>query len=109
MNPMHLEARAKSSLIPMDYYHHAISSGFFFVHQQNGRRGYWSTVAVFKEKISSKLKCEPQDGCSIQTSQNETCCRLPAKSDYINGVIGPSLSEIFPDEFEKYGRVIGEF
>ena len=111
MNPVHLEARAVSSLIPMDYYHHAISSGFFFVHQQNVRRGSWSTVAVYKEKISSKLNCEPQHGCSAQTfdsSQNETysCCRLPAKSDYVNGVIGPVLSEIFPDEYEKYCRVI---
>jgi len=107
MNPVHLEARAVSSLIPMDYYHHAISSGFFFVHQQNVRGGFWSTVAVYKEKISSKLNCEPQYGCSAQTfdsSQNETysCCRLPAKSDYVNGVIGPVLSEIFPDEYEKY-------
>jgi len=111
MNPVHLEARAVSSLIPMDYYHHAISSGFFFVHQQNVRGGFWSTVAVYKEKISSKLNCEPQYGCSAQTfdsSQNETysCCRLPAKSDYVNGVIGPVLSEIFPDEYEKYCRVI---
>ena len=111
MNPVHLEARAVSSLIPMDYYHHAISSGFFFVHQQNVRRGSWSTMAVYKEKISSKLNCEPQYGCSAQTfdsSQNETysCCRLPAKSDYVNGVIGPVLSEIFPDEYEKYCRVI---
>ena len=111
MNPVHLEARAVSSLIPMDYYHHAISSGFFFVRQQNVRRGSWSTVAVYKEKISSKLNCEPQHGCSAQTfdsSQNETysCCRLPAKSDYVNGVIGPVLSEIFPDEYEKYCRVI---
>jgi hypothetical protein len=68
-------------------------------------------VAVYKEKISSKLNCEPQYGCSAQTfdsSQNETysCCRLPAKSDYVNGVIGPVLSEIFPDEYEKYCRVI---
>ena len=107
MNPVHLEARAVSSLIPMDYYHHAISSGFFFVRQQNVRRGSWSTVAVYKEKISSTLNCEPQYGCSAQTfdsSQNETysCCRLPAKSDYVNGVIGPVLSEIFPDEYEKY-------
>ena len=107
MNPVHLEARAVSSLIPMDYYHHAISSGFFFVHQQNVRGGFWSTVAVYKEKISSTLNCEPQYGCSAQTfdsSQNETysCCRLPAKSDYVNGVIGPVLSEIFPDEYEKY-------
>ena len=114
MNPVHLEARAVSSLIPMDYYHHAISSGFFFVHQQNVRRGSWSTVAVYKEKISSKLNCEPQHGCSAQTfdsSQNETysCCRLPAKSDYVNGVIGPVLSEIFPDEYEKYCRVIDDF
>ena len=111
MNPVHLEARAVSSLIPMDYYHHAISSGFFFVRQQNVRRGSWSTVAVYKEKISSTLNCEPQYGCSAQTfdsSQNETysCCRLPAKSDYVNGVIGPVLSEIFPDEYEKYCRVI---
>ena len=111
MNPVHLEARAVSSLIPMDYYHHAISSGFFFVHQQNVCGGFWSTVAVYKEKISSKLNCEPQYGCSAQTfdsSQNETysCCRLPAKSDYVNGVIGPVLSEIFPDEYEKYCRVI---
>lgn len=111
MNPVHLEARAVSSLIPMDYYHHAISSGFFFVHQQNVRGGFWSTMAVYKEKISSKLNCEPQYGCSAQTfdsSQNETysCCRLPAKSDYVNGVIGPVLSEIFPDEYEKYCRVI---
>jgi len=111
MNPVHLEARAVSSLIPMDYYHHAISSGFFFVHQQNVRGGFWSTVAVYKEKISSTLNCEPQYGCSAQTfdsSQNETysCCRLPAKSDYVNGVIGPVLSEIFPDEYEKYCRVI---
>jgi len=107
MNPVHLEARAVSSLIPMDYYHHAISSGFFFVRQQNVHRGSWSTVAVYKEKISSTLNCEPQYGCSAQTfdsSQNETysCCRLPAKSDYVNGVIGPVLSEIFPDEYEKY-------
>ena len=111
MNPVHLEARAVSSLIPMDYYHHAISSGFFFVRQQNVRGGSWSTVAVYKEKISSTLNCEPQYGCSAQTfdsSQNETysCCRLPAKSDYVNGVIGPVLSEIFPDEYEKYCRVI---
>ena len=111
MNPVHLEARAVSSLIPMDYYHHAISSGFFFVRQQNVRRGSWSTVAVYKEKISSTLNCEPQYGCSAQTfdsSQNETysCCRLPAKSDYVNGVIGPVLSEIFPDEYEKYCRVV---
>ena len=111
MNPVHLEARAVSSLIPMDYYHHAISSGFFFVRQQNVHRGSWSTVAVYKEKISSTLNCEPQYGCSAQTfdsSQNETysCCRLPAKSDYVNGVIGPVLSEIFPDEYEKYCRVI---
>ena len=114
MNPVHLEARAVSSLIPMDYYHHAISSGFFFVRQQNVRRGSWSTVAVYKEKISSTLNCEPQYGCSAQTfdsSQNETysCCRLPAKSDYVNGVIGPVLSEIFPDEYEKYCRVIDDF
>ena len=114
MNPVHLEARAVSSLIPMDYYHHAISSGFFFVHQQNVRGGFWSTVAVYKEKISSKLNCEPQYGCSAQTfdsSQNETysCCRLPAKSDYVNGVIGPVLSEIFPDEYEKYCRVIDDY
>jgi hypothetical protein len=114
MNPVHLEARAVSSLIPMDYYHHAISSGFFFVRQQNVRRGSWSTVAVFKEKISSTLNCEPQYGCSAQTfdsSQNETysCCRLPAKSDYVNGVIGPVLSEIFPDEYEKYCRVIDDY
>ena len=114
MNPVHLEARAVSSLIPMDYYHHAISSGFFFVRQQNVRRGSWSTVAVYKEKISSTLNCEPQYGCSAQTfdsSQNETysCCRLPAKSDYVNGVIGPVLSEIFPDEYEKYCRVIDDY
>ena len=108
MNPVHLEARAVSSLIPMDYYHHAISSGFFFVRQQNVRRGSWSTVAVYKEKISSKLNCEPQNGCSAQTfdsSQLYSCCRLPAKSDYVNGVIGPVLSEIFPDEYEKYCHV----
>ena len=112
MNPMHLipirEDRTVSSVIPMDYYHHAFSSGFFFVYQRSGHTGFWSTVAVYEDKISSTLNCDPSKGCSvvpaISSSQKETysCCKVPANSDYINGVIGPMLSENFPDEFDKY-------
>ena len=48
--------------------------------------------------------CDPSKGCSVvpAISSSQSCCKVPANSDYINGVIGPMLSENFPDEFDKY-------
>jgi hypothetical protein len=132
MNPVHLlppkMRHFLPTLVPLDFYCHAIASGFFLVCQNveneevrtERNECFWSIVPVYKTQIYNVLKCDPAKNCHVPLgnaglhvgdliwprdscpSELCSCCNV-SLSDF-DRMTGPNLQRAFPAEFKEFAK-----